>query len=88
MKDRYGKEIEFAPQISTEQFEDIAEVFFPKILKMEYRDCWVSDESSLTDFPEEKEIYLRRIQKEYNLDVSDIENLILVRIFERINIIT
>jgi hypothetical protein len=91
-------EIEMAPQISVEQFEDIAVAFFPAILDMEYEDVLITDESSLYDFDSEIDFdnkvvihrtqeCLDRIKKVYRIDVSDIEDLLLVKIFERIRIL-
>jgi hypothetical protein len=96
---KYEK-IELAPQISVDQFEDIAVDFFPKIFDMNYADVLITDESSIYDFddiefPEDSskpvkhntDIYLQKIKKVYDLDVSDIKDLLLVRIFERIRIL-
>jgi len=42
--------IECAPQLQIVAFEDIAIVFFPDILGMNYWEIWITDESSLRDF--------------------------------------
>jgi hypothetical protein len=92
-------EIEISPQISVDQFEDIAVAFFPAILDMEYKDVLITDESSLYDFdseidPDSKRVIHRtqerldRIKKVYKIDVSDIEDLFLIKIFERIRILS
>jgi hypothetical protein len=88
---------EFAPQYSVEMYEDIARVFFPKIFGMDYADVMITDESSVYDFDfeltEDKVDHqtsdiLNKIKSEYNLDVSDAEDLLLVKIFERIRILS
>ena len=90
------KKIEFAPQISVEQFEDIAVDFFPKILDRPYSSVLITDESSIYDFDfelTEEEVkhdthpILKKIKDVYKIDVSDIEDLNLCKIFERIRIL-
>ena len=92
------KEIEMAPQISIDQFEDIAADFIPKIFGMAYEDVLITDESSIYDFDFELDLknsrvnhhteeYLNKIKEVYGLDVSDIKGLLLVKIFERIRIL-
>jgi hypothetical protein len=44
--------------------------FFTNILKMSYWECFISDESSLYDFPEEAEVYAKRIKKTYGIDAD------------------
>lgn len=86
--------IEFAPQFSVDTYEDIARVFFPKIFGMDYEDVMITDESSIYDFDFELNVdhqtgdILNKIKSEYNLDVSDVEDLLLVKIFERIRILS
>jgi hypothetical protein len=91
-------EFELAPQYSVETYEDIARVFFPKIFGMDYANVMITDESSIYDFDFEllaedqvdhqTGVILNKIKSEYNLDVSDVENLLLVKIFERIRILS
>jgi len=85
--DPLGRKITMAPQVAIEQYEDIAIQFFPKVIGMEYYDCFITDMSGLTDFEEDKEYYIDKVQKEYNIDISDIEDLILIKIFERISVL-
>jgi hypothetical protein len=95
-----GYSIEMAPQISVDQFEDIAVDFMLKIFGMEYADVLITDESSIYDFdeiefPEDSNkpvkhntgTCLQKIKEIYGLDVSDIKGLFLVKIFERIRIL-
>ena len=56
------------------------------IIDLDYAECFVSDESSLADFHTElsDEHLHERILLAYGVDVSDIEDGRLVRIFERL----
>jgi hypothetical protein len=93
------KKIEMAPQISVDQFKDIAVDFMPKIFDMDYADVLITDESSIWDFDFEfpddckkpvkhnTKNYLLKIKEVYGIDVSDVEELLLVKIFERIRIL-
>ena len=53
---------------------------------MDYADCWISDESSLWDFHgEESNDHLnKKVWETYRVDISDIEDGKLVKIFQRI----
>jgi hypothetical protein len=94
--DTYGEEIEFypdklkfAPTGKIERYEYLFPRFYEKVLDMDYRDIvFVSDESSLWDYvvdEEEFELYLGRIEEEYGVDVSEIEDGNLIKIFEGIS---
>ncbi|MEW6206876.1 MAG: hypothetical protein AB1631_00810 [Acidobacteriota bacterium] len=82
-----GLPIEFASSVEISSYEDVALDFFDKILDMNYRECWISDESSLWDFhaEESNEHLNQKILMIYGVDVSDIESGNLVKIFERIS---
>ena len=81
-----GLPIEFAPTDQVELHWYIAEDFFRRVLEMNYQECWISDQSSLWDFHgEESNAHLhRRVWESYQVDISDIEDGNLVKIFERI----
>ena len=81
-----GLPLEFASTDRIRFFDDIADNFFTRVLDMNYRECFVSDESSLWDFhTEESNTHLhKRIWDCYRVDTSDIEDGNLVKIFERI----
>lgn len=92
------EKIEFAPQVQIEQYEDILEDFINRIIYpiFKIRDLWISDESSLDDLDAEiidgkvvhhKEEFLSRIKEVYGIDVSDVEDLLLVEILKRIRIL-
>lgn len=91
MKDKFGREIEFAPQVVIEQYYDLVDIFLKEVFDVE--GAWISDESSLYDFPfveedEDEEPTLDKIKRIYEVDVSDIEKLNLVKVLERIKILT
>ena len=81
-----GLPIEFAASDEVERHTVLAADFFEKVLGMDYRDCFITDESSLWDFhtEESNEHLHQKIQEAYSVDVSDIEDARLVKIFERI----
>jgi hypothetical protein len=81
-----GLPIEFA---STDQISlhwNIAEDFFNRVLDKNYHDCWISDESSLWDFHhhESNDHLNKKVWECYRVDISDIEDGNLVKIFQRI----
>jgi len=81
-----GLPIEFASRERVSLYDDLAEDFFPRVLEKDYRECWISDQSSLWDFHGElsNEHLHRRIWEAYRVDVSDIESGNLAEVFERI----
>ena len=88
------KEIELISQILVDQYEDIANDFIPKIFGVDK--FLITDESSIYDFnfeivdgkiKRETEATLKKIKEVYGIDVSDIEDLLLIKIFERIRIL-
>jgi hypothetical protein len=81
-----GLPLEFASRERISRYDDIAADFFRRVLEKDYRECWISDQSSLWDLhAEESNKHLReRIWALYRVDISDIESGNLVEIFERI----
>ena len=81
-----GLPLEFAPTEKVSLHWAIAEDFFRRILEMNYEECWISDESSLWDFhgEESNEHLHQKVWESYRVNISDIEDGNLVRIFERI----
>jgi len=79
--------LQFAPTDGIEKYSSIACDFFSKILQMDFDVCFVSDESSLWDFPntDDKERVFEFIEQTYNVDVSNIHTGNLVQIFKRIH---
>lgn len=91
---KYDK-IEFASQILVEQYEEIADHFLPAIFGI--KEFFISDESSLDDFnfeivdgqiEREREKVSQKIKEIYGIDVSDVEGLNLMKIFERLRILS
>ena len=66
--------IELAEASEIEQIEKrhpaYLEHFFKNVLKMNYWDCMITDRSSLRDFPESPKVYLKRIKKNYGIDID------------------
>ena len=67
-----------------EKYQDIAREVMPRILGYEFDDCLITDESSLGDFPEPDEEYLRKLGVLYGLHPSSFPDLRLVTIFEKV----
>lgn len=67
-------------------YEDIAKDFLPRICDMPWEDCWISDFSTLWDFfwLTDREAVFDHIESEYGIDVRDIEDGNLLRIFDRL----
>ena len=91
--------IEIAPQIQIEQYEDILIDFIARVIKpiMGIEEVMLTDESSLHDIDAEitekgiihhTEEFLNKIKEVYGIDVSDAENLLFIDIFKRIRILS
>jgi predicted RNase H-like HicB family nuclease len=85
--------LKFALTSELESYENIAVDFFDKILRLNYYDCFVSDESSLTDFeslegddnPEDfKSKIIKRVSDNYGVDISDTYHKYLTDVFDKI----
>lgn len=90
------KKLEFASSARIERYEHLLPKFFAVVLVMDYEDImFVSDESSLWDFttalqgPKSHEaevgLFMSRIEETYRIDVSDIEDVKLIKILERVS---
>lgn len=81
-----GLPLEFASTVRVSLYDDTANDFFRRVLEMNYGECWISDESSLWDFhgEESNEHLHQKVWEAYGVDVSDIDDGNLVKIFERI----
>lgn len=79
--------IQFAPADDIDKYSSIARDFFQKILSMNFDECFVSDLSSLWDFPKtsDEELVFELIKQTYNVDVSDIKTGNLTQIFKRLH---
>jgi len=78
-----------------DQYEDIANHFIPKIVGIDR--FLITDESSLLDFnfeivdgkvKRETNNVFKKIEEIYGVDVSDIDDLNLMSIFERLRILS
>ncbi|MGY5878762.1 MAG: hypothetical protein RTV31_00870 [Candidatus Thorarchaeota archaeon] len=80
------REIIFAPSERISCYEEIAKDFLPMICNQLWEDCWVSDLSSIWDFlcEDDREAIFERVQSEYGIDISDIEDGNLLDIFDRL----
>ena len=56
----------------------------PRVLSFNADDCLITDESTLSDFPEPDDQYLRRIGIFYGIHPEELADYRLVTIFERI----
>lgn len=79
----------YASNKRVKSHERLAVEFLQKILNLNYYDCFISDESRLTDFSEEdqfKEDVIKKIKRIYNEDISDIFDKPLVDIFDKLTV--
>ena len=96
-EDAKDKEIKFASTEKIDRYEYLLPDFFIDVLNMDYYEdaVFISDGSSLWDFTTalqgpksnkaEITLFQARIEETYGVDVSDIEDGNLVKIFERIS---
>jgi uncharacterized protein YaaR (DUF327 family) len=86
IEDISSKPLEIAPPSEEIQsYSEIVERFITLVLDCSY--VFISDESSLYDFEiiEEVNVFEERIKEVFGVDVSDIEDKNLLKIFERIS---
>ena len=96
-EDETTKKLKFASADKIERYEHLLPDFFVAVLNMDYYEnaLFDSDESSLSDFTPygrgpkanraEIGLWQTRIEEKYGMDVSDIEDGNLVKIFDRIS---
>lgn len=77
--------IVFASTSAINRHKLIARHFFTKILNRDFDQCFISDKSSVWDFPEADDQIYNRIQQAYGIDVSDIKSGNFVELFERLS---
>ena len=82
------RSIVIAPQTKISLYEDVARDFIERIIGLAYDSVFITDMSSLWDFKstwqEDNEDILSKIEEVYGVDIRDIEDGNLVRIFERL----
>lgn len=66
------------------KLEDVAPDFFEKILDIDYFECFISDESSLSNFGVDDEETLDKINSIYNLQLTDLGDGKIVRLLNLI----
>jgi hypothetical protein len=76
--------LSFVDTSHVDDLEDVASDFFEKILDLDYYECFISDESSLTDFGKDDEETLQKINATYGLGLTDLGDGNLVRLFTKI----
>ena len=78
--------LEYTSTRYIDSYEEIARDVLTNVLDLDYDGCFISDESSLLDFPffDSLEEPIAKIKQLYGVDVSDIKGGNLVDIFERI----
>jgi len=76
--------LSFVDTSEVDDLEDVASEFFEKILDLDYYECFISDESRLTDFGRDDEETLQKINATYGLGLTDLGDGNLVRLFRKI----
>ena len=76
--------VTFASTVRLEAHGTLRNEFIERVLKMDPGFVFVSDESSLRDFPDGVDEYNRRIMLIYGVDVDQLENCELATIFDAI----
>lgn len=77
--------LKYASTEQVDRYKDIAKDFLEKTLKLNYDECFLSDQSSLWDFYTEMPEEVKKVIYEvYGVDISDIKDGSLVEIFRRI----
>jgi hypothetical protein len=81
-----GMPLEFASAEEIVKYEEFAKEFFPRILGLNFTDCFISDETSLWDFhnDDNNDALEQKIGLLYGVDVSDVKSGNLIAIFKRI----
>jgi len=70
----------FADTSQIGDLEDVALDFFEKILDLNYHECFISDESSLTDFGRDDDKTLQKINSTYSLGLTDLRDSNIARL--------
>ncbi len=79
-----GMPLAMAPAHELARYEDVARDFLARILDRSYDNVLLTDQSSLWLFADDQEETIAKIRAVYGVDVSDITDGNLVRIFQRI----
>lgn len=85
--------LQFASTKVIDSYEDLAVDFFEKVIGLSYHDCFVSDQSSLTDFETMNGVHevdkfkqdtISKTRDVFGVDISDTYDKYLVDVFEQI----
>ncbi len=80
--------LQLPPVNEIQKHVPMARDFFARILNMDFDECFISDRSSLWDFPyeddEDEAAVFAKIEQVYGVDVSDIHDGNLAQIFSRL----
>lgn len=84
--DPEGRNITIAPDDNMLKFftMDLYDIFCNEVLEFRPEEILITDESSITDFPEEQEYYIAKIQSIFDVDVSDMDSFYIHEILQRI----
>lgn len=72
--------LSFADTSQVDNLEDVAPDFFEKIMDLNYYECFISDESSLTDFGRDDDETLQKINTIYGLGLTEMGDGNIVRL--------
>lgn len=72
--------LSFADTSQIDDLEDVSPDFFESILDLNYYECFISDESSLTDFGRDDDETLQKINTIYGLGLTDLGDGNIVRL--------
>jgi hypothetical protein len=75
--------LKFATTMEIDHFKNIARDYFRRVLNRDFDRCFISDRSSVLDFPGNED-YIEETQRLYGVDISDISDGNFVRIFKRL----
>lgn len=83
---RINTNIDVCGSEKIDQYGDIAGDFMKHVVGIEIERCFISDESSLPDFPcATLQEYCDKTMDRFGVDISDMVNATFAEIFERIN---
>jgi Domain of unknown function (DUF4111)/Nucleotidyltransferase domain len=76
----------FASSHLIDRYESLAREFLPRVLDLDYDECFISDRSSLWDFHDgdSNDALYRKISDLYGVDVSDVHDATIAGILEKI----
>lgn len=84
--DPEGREITIAPQERIDDYlgTDVYTIFCVEVLDFQPGDIMLTDESTMSDFPEDLNYYKEKVIEVFNTDLSDTDNPKIVDILDLI----